>query len=80
VVTSRHGCFNPLGRSPRYQLIGRMGGAQIRSGLIGEDKNLAPTENRNPTDRPSSPYPLAISTVPSQILNKRNTRNIYMGI
>jgi hypothetical protein len=37
------------GKSPRYLLGRRLGGSQSRSGLCGEEKNLAPAGNRTRT-------------------------------
>jgi hypothetical protein len=50
-------CFTTLtpnarGNSPRYPLDRRLDAPQRRSGNYGEDKNLAPAENRNPAAKP----------------------------
>jgi hypothetical protein len=54
--------FTPRPLHPRYQLDGRLGGPQNRSGRLGEEKILDPTGTRTPTSRSSSPQPVAIPT------------------
>jgi hypothetical protein len=49
------GALPPGESSPPYPFNRRLGVPQDRSGRCGEEKNLAPTETRTLTPRPSSP-------------------------
>jgi hypothetical protein len=46
------------GNSPRYPVDRRLGGAQNRLGIYGEEKSLTPTGNRIPVPLSSSPNPI----------------------
>jgi hypothetical protein len=67
----------PQGKSPRYPLDKRLGGPQSRSGRLGGGKILDPTETRTPTLPSSSPYPIAILTTLSRLLDEVQYQNIF---